>query len=359
MKQNRHSHFGRHVAAALTIAGMALAPGACSQRTADELAGNEAGGEATDACPVEADNDFGGTVRIAWQAIPNADLIVKDKQLLETCIPNATIEWSQFNSGGDVVQAFGSNSLDLGLAGSSPSVKSVSAPLNLPVSIIWIHDVIGDAESLVTRDSGVSSVADLKGRNIATPFGSTSHFSLLTALDDAGLATSDVNLVNLDPDKMQAAWDKGQIDAAWVWDPVLSELRDAGGTTVTSSAQTAKIGAATYDMEIASSDFIEANPAVIATWTRVEDYAVDLITSKPDEAAESIAAQLALTTDQVTRQFEGYSYVPAAEQADIFDNELPGVLDATAKFLKSQGDLDAVNDDYAAALYTDGLAAAK
>lgn len=42
------------------------------------------------------------TVRIAYQEIPNADLVVKDKRLLEQALPDADIKWVKFDSGGDV-----------------------------------------------------------------------------------------------------------------------------------------------------------------------------------------------------------------------------------------------------------------
>lgn len=323
-------------------------------KTADQVAGNTDASSANGVCPTDVNNDFTGTVRVGWQAIPNADLVVKDQKLLESCLPKATIKWSQFNSGADVLQAFGAKSLDIALLGSSPSVKAVSGPLNLPVQVVWINDVIGEAESLVTQAQGVSSIKDLKGKTIAVPFGSTSHFSLLSALSEAGLTESDVKLVNLDPDKMPAAWERKEIDAAWVWDPVLSQLKEKGGTTVTSSAETAKTGAPTYDLEIADSTFIKDNPAVLDTWTAVENHAVQQVKKADDKAVDSIAVQLNVKPDQVRQQLKGYTYLDAAEQAKAFD-DLPGVFSKTAEFLKSQGGLDTVASSYDSALYTDAI----
>lgn len=90
--------------------------------------------------------------------------MVKDLGLLEACMPNAKIKYSNFASGGDVVQAYGAKSVDIGLMGSSPATIALSEPLNLPISVVWIHDVIGTAESLVVRDK---SVSDLKGLKAA------------------------------------------------------------------------------------------------------------------------------------------------------------------------------------------------
>ena len=98
-------------------------------------------------------------------AEPTGNLIVQDNGVLEACMPNAKINWSQFTSGADVVQAFGSNSVDLGLVGSSPAAKAVSAPLNLPVQVVWIYEVIGEAESLVAREPNINGPADLAQRS--------------------------------------------------------------------------------------------------------------------------------------------------------------------------------------------------
>ncbi|PWG58999.1 taurine ABC transporter substrate-binding protein [Bifidobacterium catulorum] len=343
----------------LAVGAAVLSMAACGQmKTADELAGNTSNagnsGTAASSCPTDVNNDFTGTIRVGWQAIPNADLVVKDQKLLENCLPKATIKWSQFNSGADVLQAFGAKSLDIALLGSSPSVKAVSAPLDLPVQVVWINDVIGEAESLVTRDSGVSSIRDLRGKTIAVPFGSTSHFSLLSALSDAGLNDSDVKLVNLDPDKMPAAWQRGEIDAAWVWDPVLGELKASGGKTVTSSAETAKTGAPTYDLELATSAFVKANPDVLTTWTAVENHAVGQVRDGDASAIDSIAVQLNEKPDQVRTQVKGYSYLTADDQEKSFE-QLPDVFSKTAKFLKSQAGVDSVKGSYDSAFHADAI----
>ncbi|TPF78992.1 MULTISPECIES: ABC transporter substrate-binding protein [unclassified Bifidobacterium] len=356
-RETKRRRMVRRVGALAVSASMLAGLAGCGKMpTADELVGNTSGAAVSE-CPVPSakNEDFTGTIRIAWQAIPNADLIVKDKGLLEACLPNATIQWSQFNSGGDVIQAFGSNSLDIGLAGSSPAVRAASAPLNLPVKVVWIHDIIGDAESLVARGGDYKSIKDLAGKNIAVPFGSTSHFSLLSALHNAGMNETSVNLINLDPDKMSAAWTRGEIDAAWVWDPVLSTLKADGGTIVTSSAATAVTGSATYDMELATDAFIKSNPKVMETWTAVENYAVGLISSKEADSAESISTILGNSVADVKKQFKGYTYPQAKDQSDIFHGQLPGIFKDTAEFLKTQGSLDKVSDDYSNVLYTDAI----
>lgn len=340
------------------LAGLAvLTLAACStaQEAADDAAGETPAG---DACPVEVDESVTGTVNIAYQPIPNGDLVVRDAGWLEACLPQATIEWSQFASGGEVVQAFGSGTIDIGLVGSSPATKLVSPPLDIEAQVVWIHDVIGEAESLVTR-TDAQSVADLAGATVAVPYGSTAHFSLLNALVEEGLEPgTDLTLINLAPDAMLAAWERGEIDAAWVWNPTLEVLLE-DGTIVLSSADTAAAGTPTYDMAAATTAFIEANPEFMVTWTALQDEAVRVIAEEPDRAAEAIGAQLGIDPAEAAVQLEGYVYLRAAEQAgqEYFGGKLAQDLALTADFLLAQQEIAEVApaEVYEQAVYTDAL----
>ena len=156
-----HGPTRRVLAAAFVVVGVGALSGCVeSNRPAENAAGGTE-------CPFPADPSVTSTVRIAYQNIPNGDLVVKDQKMLENCMPNAKITWNKFDSGGDVIQAFGSNSADIGLIGSSPATKALSAPLNIPMKVIWVHDVIGKAESLAVRDKAVTDINQLKGKTIA------------------------------------------------------------------------------------------------------------------------------------------------------------------------------------------------
>lgn len=313
--------------------------------------------EGTVSCPVDPDPSITTSVRIGWQAIPNGDLVVKDLELLETCMPNAKISWSKMNSGGDVIQAFGSNSLDISQVGSSPAVKAASPPLKSDLKVVWISDVIGKAESLVVKDENVTALKDLEGGTIAVPFGSTSHYSLLTALREAGL-DGKVQVINLAPDAILASWNQGEIDGAWIWEPTLSQLLK-DGHTITSSEETAKAGAPTFDLVAGTGSFVEDNPDFMKMWTIAEAEGTRIIRDDPDAAATSLAVQLGVDTGDAKALLKGYTYPTAAEQAgkDYFGGGMAASLQGTAEFLADQGEVDAVADKkvYADMPYADAI----
>lgn len=341
-------------AAALT-AVTALVLAGCVDQNRSSNPDSEEGAGTSSECPVEVNEEIDTTVNLGYQPIPNGDLVVRDLGWLEACMPNAEISWTQVASGGEMVQAFGSGSVDLGLVGSSPATKAVSPPNNIDMQVVWIHDIIGEAESLVVQEGAGEALPDLAGQTVAVPFASTAHYSLLAALEREGMTPADIDLINLSPDAMLAAWGRGEIDAAWVWAPTLPQLAESG-EIILSAADTAEAGAPTFDLAGASTEFIEANPEFLQVWTAVQDQAVRMIKDDPDAAAESIAIQLGIDTEQVLDQLPGYTYLDAGEQAgeDYFGGTLAQDLINTADFLVTQEEIDEVSpaEAYEGAVYS-------
>lgn len=298
-------------------------------------------------------------VRIAFQKIPNGDLIVKHNGWLEEAL-GVPVEWSEFASGADVNRAVASGSVDFGLAGSNP--VTIGAATGLPYTCIWIFDVIGEAESLIVRaDSGITTVASLKGRKIATPFGSTAHYSLLSAVVKAGLKATDVSMLDMSPQDALAAWQRGDIDGAYLWNPVLDSMRKDGGKIVTTSAELAKQGVVTSDLGVVSKDFAAKYPDLVRTWVAQQNKAVELYRSNPDAAAEAVAAELAITAADAKAQMAQFVWLNAAEQASSRylgtvgkPGALVDIMGATAVFLKDQGKITALPTSDTLAKAVDG-----
>ncbi|MGB7487983.1 MAG: glycine betaine ABC transporter substrate-binding protein, partial [Phormidesmis sp.] len=169
--------------------------------------------------------------RIGYQLIPNAEVLAKNQGFAEAKFPDVDIQWLPFDSGRDVNTAMASGGIDVGLAGSVPVSTGIAQ--DLPYKVYFIHDVIGDNEALaVTSASGITSMADLVDKKIGVPFGSTTHFSLLSALDNEGIDPTTVQILDLQPQDMLAAWQRGDIDGGFVWQPTLSKMLDEDGTVL-------------------------------------------------------------------------------------------------------------------------------
>jgi taurine transport system substrate-binding protein len=339
MKSTRR-HQRRALLGALPIL-VALSVAAC---------GSDNGGSATASKP---SSEAPSKITVAYQAIPNGDLVVKHEKWLEKALPNTQIEWKLFDSGGTVNEAVAARAVDIGLAGSSPVARGLSQPL--PYEVPWIHDVIGTAEALVVR-KGINSLADLKGKKVATPLASTSHYSLLAALDDAGVPQKDVKVVDAEPDVISAAWSRGDIDAAYVWNPNLAKLVKDGGKILTTSADLAKKGKTTYDLAVVTKAFAGKYPKALATWVGLQDRAVKLYRSNPDQWATDVAAELNITKADAASQAKGLIFLTANEQtgADYLGGGLARNLYTAAQFNKTLGQIPSVQPESA---YSSGVLA--
>lgn len=264
---------------------------------------------------------------------------LKNSGWLEEAFPDTEIEWKLFDSGGSVNEAIVGGSIDFGLAGSSPVSRGLSTGIEYQVP--WIHDVIGEAEALVVNPETVSGLEDLAGKTIATPFASTAHFSLLAALEGAGVDAAEVDIIDAEPDDIFAAWSRGDIDGAYVWNPNLASIIDDGGEVLVSSAELAEEGKTTYDLAVVRTEFAEQHPEAVQTWVEQQDRAVTLIEDDLPAAAEAIAAELDIDVEAATAQIEDLIFLDAAEQAasDALGGGLAENLLAAAEFNADQGEI--------------------
>jgi taurine transport system substrate-binding protein len=304
------------------------------------------------------------TIRIGYQTFPSGDLIVKNNRWLEDALPNYNIKWIKFDSGADVNTAFIAKELDFGALGSSPVARGLSAPLNIPYKVAFVLDVAGDNEALVARNgSGIDAIPQLRGKRIATPFASTAHYSLLAALSQNGLSANDVQLVDLQPQAILAAWERGDIDAAYTWLPTLDQLRKSGKDLIT-SRQLAKDGKPTLDLGAVRNEFADAHPEVVDTWRQQEARALTVIHDDPAAAAKAIAAEIGLNADDVAGQLKQGVYLSPQQVASpewLGSEGKPGNIAANlqnaSQFLADQKQIPSAAPltTFQDAIYTKGL----
>jgi taurine transport system substrate-binding protein len=263
------------------------------------------------------------------------------------------IDWRRFNSGPEVVTAIASGDVQIGNLGSSPLAAASSR--KLPIVAFIVSAQIKSAEALVVRNgSGIDNPQDLVGKTIATPFVSTSHYSLLGALKHWGLEGK-VKVVNLQPVEIAAAWKRGDIDGAFVWSPALGEIRKTG-KTLTDAAQVGQWGAPTFEVWVARKDYAEKHPEVVARFAKVTldafaDYAAHKDSWTVDsEQVKKIARLTGSNAADVPELLAGSDYPDAKAQqsSTLLQAGTARDIAATAGFLKEQGKVESVLPDYSA-----------
>ena len=292
----------------------------------------------TDASSEQAPSTF----RIGYQAVPNAELLAKSLKLAEREFPDVRIKWIPFSSGRNVLLAISRGEIDVGLAGSVPAATAIAQ--GLPIKVYFIHDIIGDNEALaVTGASKIQSVSDLVDKTIAVPFGSTTHFSLLAAIDQAGVEAARVNIVDRQPAEILSAWKRSKIDGSFIWQPILGQIVEDSGKTILTARELAARGAVTADLGIVSQTFADSYPEFLASYVGVLDQAVQRYQNDPQRAAAAIAPNIGLSTAETLSVMREILWLGAAKQLSeaymgtaADPGALSQVLQASAEFMASQ-----------------------
>lgn len=287
-------------------------------------------------------------IRIGYQVIPNGELLAKALGLATKAFPNSKVEYISFDSGRDVNTAIAANGIDFGLAGSVP--VSVGLAQGLPYQVYFIHDVIGAAEALIVKGD-VKSIADVKGKKIATPFGSTAHFSLESLLKQENIKQSELTILDMQPPEIVAAWQRGDIDGSYVWQPNLSKLKKDGGTILTTSADLAEKGVVTADLGVVRTAFAEQYPDVVKQYVGVLDEATLSYRTDPKAAIAALSKELGITPTETEAAAKELIWLDSSEQKTakyLGTADQPGefakVLKASADFVAAQKTIPSAPD---------------
>ncbi|RJG10979.1 taurine ABC transporter substrate-binding protein [Pseudomonas cavernicola] len=263
----------------------------------------------------------------------------------------AKIDWRKFDSGAEVITAVASGDVQIGYVGSSP--LAAAATRQLPVQTFLIATQIGAAEALVARNgTNINTPQDLIGKKIAVPFVSTGHYSLLAALKHWNIDPSKVQILNLAPPAIVAAWQRGDIDATYVWDPALGKAKESGNVLIT-SGELSKLGAPTFDAWIVRKDFAAKHPEIVNAFAKVTldayaDYRKDPQAWLADQ--NNVAKLVKLSgakAEDIPLLLQGNVFPLAADQVTALGAPTTQAITDTATFLKEQGKVDSVLPDYA------------
>ncbi len=264
-----------------------------------------------------------------------------------------TIEWRQFASGAEVNAAMASGGIVISEIGSVPLSAGTSSGLDY--QMISVGKAIDSSEALITRTgAGIDKPADLKGKRIAVPIGSTAHFSLMGALKMYNMTEKDVTVVGMSPAEIAAAWSQNAIDAAFVWYPVQAKIRE-NGKVMTTAGIVAKTGFPTFNGWVVTNKFAAANRDGLINFLKAMnqingDYTNNKAAWNADSPkVKAVATNVGITPAAVVSALEGAAY-PDGEvnmSAAWMGGGAATTIKSTADFLKSVGRINAAADSYA------------
>ncbi|MAZ05498.1 ABC transporter substrate-binding protein [Marinobacter sp. SS8-8] len=191
----------------------------------------------------------------------------------------------EFSSGTDLIKGIVGGQLDIGVLGFSNAFTWASRGADLKI--------VGGAQRgyhslLVRDDSGIESVADLKGKSLASQKqGSTADIVLKgVMLDNAGLQPGDLNIMGMAPAVAVQSLVGGRMDAAFLFEPY-----DRIARLVAPVRQIYEIGEVwpfPCMVVITSADTLKNRKDVLWAALDAQREAIDMLESEPAKAAPLI-----------------------------------------------------------------------
>lgn len=249
-------------------------------------------------------------VNIGTQQLPNDEMIAIVKGYFEEEM-GVPVNVMNFEAG-DIRNAMMAGEIDFAMLGSSSAI--LGRANGMDVSLIWIHEVIGASEQLVAYEgTDIHTMEDLRGKKVAAAFTSTAHYSLLNALKLSGIGEKDLTLLDMQQPDIIAAWERGDLDAAYVWEPGVSALLQKGRTVITSE-ELAHQGVLTTNVEMVRNEFAAQYPEMVTAYIRAVNRASADFRENPDECAQLLADYMHITQEEALTQMRGSIWLSAEDQ---------------------------------------------
>ena len=258
-------------------------------------------------------------------------LVAKQKKWLEEELAAAgagatTVKWQSFSAGPMMNEAIAAGQLDVIFTGDFPAILGKATGFDVRVIGISSSGYRSQA-GVVLSNARIASVKALKGKKVATFKGTTAHHLLVLALKEAGLKPADIELVNLALPDMNNALQRGEVDAAFLWEPLLSKLELGHSVRVLRDGKGLKNAIAVIE---ATDGFVAKNRAEAKALLKAFQRGAELIRRKPDEAAKLVAAELNQPEPVIRHSLGKFIYGPA------FSTEIVGALSGAEGFLREQ-----------------------
>jgi NitT/TauT family transport system substrate-binding protein len=275
------------------------------------------------------------TITIAYQfGIGYAPLlIIKQQRLLEKAYPGLRVEWRQLASGTPITDGIIKGDIQIGAMGTGPMLVGWARGTNWKViapldeADLW----------LMVRNPSIRTIADLRGKRIATPTATSIQAVALRKMAEVKLGNAralDSSLISMDhPDGMQALL-TGQIDAHFTSPPY--QWLELGRGARALGKSYGYFGAHSFLVTVATQKFYADYTAFSNRFYRLVKQTIDLINKKPGVAAAILARED--RTDTTAAQFKRW----ITRKKSLTFTTRPRGLMRTAGFMQKVGLLNRV-----------------
>lgn len=243
------------------------------------------------------------TVQIGIQQSLGPLLLAKNKGWFEKAFEKlgVKVKWTEFQSGPPHFEAIASDRLDFGQVGNSPVIAGQAANISFK-EISNASDGLKGNAILVKKDSPIKSLKDLKGKKIAVAKGSSGFNLLYRALDQANIKPDEVEIIQLQPDEAQPAFETGAVDAWSIWEPFITFQTVEQNARILENGESLNVYSPGFT--IVRTNFAEEHPELVVEFLKVYERALRWQEDNLDEAIDLYAEAKKIDKEIVRKVME-------------------------------------------------------
>lgn len=232
------------------------------------------------------------------------------------------VELAPFTSGPSEIAAMVSGNVDFGYIGSGATTLAVKGD----VEIIYFQN-LGDAEAIiVNKESGIETMADMKGKTLATTLGTSGENIVNMAIANAGLEIGDgpdqVNVINMDMGGCVTAMVAGKVDAVCVWGSYQITIESQLADNYHELARTADFADEYVSVSswLATQEYIDANPETVQAFANALAKSFDYWKENEEQVAIWVAKIVEADEETIKAQIGGTFFLSSAELESALAN---------------------------------------
>lgn len=247
--------------------------------------------------PADA-SDAPSTLTVDYAYYNPVSLLLKDKGWLEEEFAGdgTKVRWVLSLGSNKALEYLNGGSVDFGSTAGAAAV--VGRANGIPIKAVYVYSK-PEWTALVTRpDTGIKSVADLKGKTVAVTRGTDPHIFLLRALRQAGLSEKDIRPVLLQHPDGGRALVSGQVDAWAGLDPHMAKAELEDGAVLFFRDPDLNTYGILNTREAFAAEHPETVRRVLAVYEKARRYAID----HPDELRQDLVDAVHLSDAVAEKQ---------------------------------------------------------
>ena len=173
----------------------------------------------------------------------------------------------------------------------------------VPLTVVLVLDSSSGADMVLARP-GLTSLPALRGQRLAVERSAVGELMMIKALAAAGLAESDLRLVEMPVDQQPRAWAEGRIDAAITYEPTASRLVRLGASRLFDSRA---IPETIFDVLAVRQDRLWGRRTALEATVAAHFRGLHHLRSSRPDATYRIASRQSLRLAEVTQALAGVS----------------------------------------------------